>query len=573
MSVLFSSGHRESTRNSANISTTSDRQSRCTLRNVQHSDNDEHKQPSKQRETDTPNRESPRTPFASNKVEKKMKANEGLLREKSKVVENGIKLEKRAQDIVPRKQLNVKIPSRLPVLRQNNNRKVGIPAKAAEIDNRLEKRKQDIVPRKQLNVKIPSRLPVLRQNNNKKVGIPAKAAEIDNRLEKRKQDIVQKKQLNGKLPSRLPVPIHNNRKAEMSAESAVKMTTKSTTAVRTKSTVNKVNRNDTAKKIQPFNIRQKSSGVPKSLPVNDNGKTTKVQKRSSVMNANQEKSKLKDRTKSTINIIHRNDIPKKISTSDFREKASAVPKTRPVKDANGKTTKVQKQISNARDKTSAILKPRPVKDKDGKISKFQGKISDSREKTLAVHKSHPVKYDNGKTSKCQTQTNNSREKSSIVPKSHPVKTANVKITKSHRHAPVTNAGQEMSELQDTEAKKSVVTAASAGTSRPSSSPPMKQYSRPIPKTVAEAEQLLRRQRTKEDYKVNITTVEPIAEAESHPLPKTVAEAERLLRIRRMKEESKAHITTVDPVSDVNTTDGQDFSSEKGGYYNDNRIYA
>ena len=568
MSVLFSSGHRKSTRNSAIISTTSDRQSRCTLRNVQHSDNDEHKQPSKQRKTDTPNRESPRTPFASHKVEKKMKANEGLLREKSKVVENG-KLEKREQDIVPRKQLNVKIPSRLPVLRQNNNRKVGIPAKATEIDNRLEKRKQDIVPRKQLNVKIPSRLPVLRQNNNRKVGIPA--AEIDNRLEKRKQDIVQKKQLNGKLPSRLPVPIHNNRKAEMSAEPAVKMTTKSTTTVRTKSTVNKVNRNDTAKKIQPFNIREKSSGVPKSLPVNDNGKTTKVQKRSSVMNANQEKSKLKDRTKSTINNIHRNDIPKKISTSGSREKASAVPKTRPVKDANGKTTKVQKKISNARDNTSAILKPHPVKNKDGKISKFQGKISDSREKTLAVHKSHPVKYDNGKTSKCQTQTYNSREKSSIVPKSHPVKKANEKITKSHRHAPVTNASQEISELQDTEAKKSAMTAASAGTSRSSSSPPMKQYSRPIPKTVAEAEQLLRRQRTKEDYKVNITTVEPVAEC--HLLPKTVAEAERLLRIRRMKEESKAHITTVDPVSDVNTTDGQDFNSEKGGYYNDNRIYA
>ena len=564
MSVLFSAEHRESTRNSANISTTSDRQSRCTVRNVQHS------QPSKQREIDTPNRESPRTPFASHKVEKKLKANERLLREKSKVVENGIKLEKRAQDIVSRKQLNVKIPSRLPVLRQNNNRKVGIPAKAAKIDNRLEKRKQDIVPRKQINVKIPSRLPVLRQNNNRKVGILAKASEIDNRLEKRKQDIVQKKQLNGKLPSRLPVPIHNNRKAEVSAEPAVKMTTKST-AVRTKSTVNKVNRNDTAKKIQPFNIREKSSGVPKSLPVNDNGKTTKVQKRSSVMNANQEKSKLKDRTKSTINNIHRNGIPKKISTSGSREKASAVPKTRPVKDANGKTTKVQKQISNARDKTSAILKPHPVKDKDGKISKFQGKISDSREKTLAVHKSHPVKYDNGKTSKCQTQTYNSREKSSIVPKSHPVKKANEKITKSHRHAPVTNASQEVSELQDTEGKKSVMTAESAGTSRPSSSPPMKQYSRPIPKTVAEAEQLLRRQRTKEDYKVNITTVEPVAEC--HPLPKTVAEAERLLRIRRMKEESKAHITTVDPVSDVNTTDGQDFNSEKGGYYNDNRIYA
>ena len=320
MCLIFP-GHRESVRNSADtISKLPDRPSQSTRRNVQHAVNDECTEPSKQREIDTPKRNSPKTPFTSHKAEKKLKENKEVLKKTSKFV---------------------------------------------EIENKLEKRKQDIVPKKQLHGKIPSRIPVRYQNNNKKV--------------------------------------------EISAKPAAKMT-ESTTAVQRKSIINKVSSTDTSKKIQMSNFRAKSTAVPKP----------------------------------------------------------------PVKDDNRKTTKFQ------------------------------------------------------------------------------------------RRAPLKGASQEKPKLQESVTKKSFKTDASERTSKPSSYSTRKQYSNPLPKTVAEAERLLQTQRKKATSKANITNVEPVAKSDPI-IPKTVAEAERLLRARRKKEYPKAHITTVEPVADASTADGQDFSGAKGGY--------
>ena len=199
-------GHREPGRNSTNnISMTPDRLSRSSLRHGQYSDEDERKQLSKTREVDTPNRESTRTPLASHGAEKKKKQNQEVVKKKFKADGN---------------------------------------------ENKLEKRKQDIVP---------------------------------------------KKRLNGKTPSRLPVPCQNQkRKLEISAKPSVKIT-ESTTAVRTKNTVNKIKRNDTSKNIQISNTREKDSAVPKACPTKaGNGKTTKFPRRAPIKGASQENPKLQD---------------------------------------------------------------------------------------------------------------------------------------------------------------------------------------------------------------------------------------------------------------------------------------
>ena len=380
-----------------------------------------------------------------------------------------------------------------------------------------------------------------------------KVAENENKLEKRKQENVPKKQLNGKVPSRLPVPCqNNNKKVEMTTQLSAKVTKESTTADRTKSTINEVSRNDTSKKLQTSNSRAKVSAVPKCHPVkDDNGKSSKLQRRTSVMDYSKVKSKLEDtKVKETF--------------TNSREKASAATKSHPTKVDTGKITKFQRR-SSVKDVKQEKSK---LQDTEAKKS-FKATISDNTRKpsntSTRKHTSNLIPRN--------TQTSNTREKASVVPKSHPVKNGIGKTTVFQTRSSTMDFSKGKPKTQTTEAKKSFKTIVSDNLRKPSGSSTSKQYNHPIPKAVAEAEQLLYRQHRKEDSKVNITTVESVHVADSHPVPKTVAEAERLLCEIRQKEKNKSNITTVEPVTDIGPIAGQDSSREKGRYKNDNLIYT
>ena len=184
-----------------------------------------------------------------------------------------------------------------------------------------------------------------------------KSVEIENRLEKRKQGMVPKKQLNVRYQN-------NNRKTEISAKPDTKMMD-STTEVRTKTTINKISRTNTAKKIQTTSSRQKPHLVPKPpVTKDDNGTITKFKKSAPVKGAREEKPKLQDGAKKSFKTTASDRITKPTSISSTSKQSNRpLPKT-----VAGAERLLQAQRKKAGSKTN-ITNVEPITDSNPTIPK------------------------------------------------------------------------------------------------------------------------------------------------------------------------------------------------------------